>query len=271
MFKLGFIGVGIMAGAILDRILDNLEALEVSPEEIVIYDINHDRIDYYKKKGLNIADNTNDIFANSDVVFLGVKPQHLENIFAESELDIRCNTVVSMLAGTTIKKISSYVGDNVEVIRIMPNLPVLIGKGYIAYCHNKKLRNIEVVLLYLKTCGTVKNFDEKQFSAVTSISGSGPAYVAFFLKSFSQAAIKHGFNHSDAKSIVFETVLGTVEYLEKLNIDFELFISNVCSKGGTTIEAIDYLHQNLFDEILVEAITKCKNKADLLDGENNEQ
>lgn len=261
MYDLGFIGVGVMGGAILDQVIANLKNLpdEINPHDILIYDIQQDRLSDYSQKGISVSKHLNTIFEECKIVIIGVKPQQYIDLIKNIN-SFSCNTIVTMMAGIKINSILEKFND-VEVIRIMPNLPIKIGKGVIAYSHNNKNFNLDKVVDLLKHCGKTIEVLEKDFDIITSISGSGPAYVAYFAKAMINSAISMGLDHDIAKNIALTTIEGTSQYLYESKDNLSEFIDKVCSKGGTTIEAINEFDRNDLSNTILKGILKCKDRA----------
>ena len=129
-------------------------------------------------------------------------------------------------------------------------MPVLISKGVIAYCHNHKNIYLNKFLTLFNSCGKLIEVEENMFDVVTSLSGSGPAYVAYFAKSMIDSAVAMGLDFDISKQLVLATVNGTSEYLTVCNEDIDNFISKVCSKGGTTIEEINSFKTEKLESII---------------------
>ncbi|HHX48986.1 MAG TPA: pyrroline-5-carboxylate reductase [Clostridiales bacterium] len=267
MYEIGFVGVGVMGGAILEKIIynapnkkENLEA-----KKVLIYDLDNAKLNKFKSLGVNVAKNVSDVFLECKTVVIAVKPQQYFDVIKNIE-KFQCNTIITIMAGIKIETIEKRFSD-IEVIRLMPNLPVLIGKGVIAYCHNKKNIYLNKFLLLFANCGTLIEIDENMFDVVTSISGSGPAYVAYFAKSMIDSAVNMGLDSKTSRQIVLETIIGASEYLSIKNENIDDFITKVCSKGGTTIEAINSFKQDNFSSVINEGMVKCKDRAkELSDG-----
>lgn len=262
MFEVGFIGVGVMSSAIINRMLIGL--LDYS--NLILYDLDQERLNEYKSAGAHVAENAEEVLNKAKIVFIGVKPQQMRDALPKNK-KFNCLVLVSMQAGISIetlyKQVEKYNKD-INILRIMPNLPVLVGDGVVAYCANSTSNYLNNALKYLSNCGLLLPIEERLFDTITSISGSGPAYVAYFIDAMLKSAIKNGLSKEQAQSIVFSTFIGSVNYLKHTNISVETFIDKVCSKGGTTIEAINYFDLKGLDNLIITGLDKAKKRSEEL-------
>ncbi len=198
-----------------------------------------------------------------DVIILAVKPQNLNEVLPELA---RFNKalVVSIIAGKTIAYIEKHLKSSV-IIRTMPNLPAVIGKGVIGAVANKVLsaKNKALVVKLLKPCGKLVWFkDEKLINTVTAISGSGPAYVFLFAQGLVEAGVALGLDEKTAKLLALETIKGSVLLAENASESLEQLKINVTSKGGTTEAALKVLEQkNALKTLIKQAATQAKQRA----------
>jgi pyrroline-5-carboxylate reductase len=150
------------------------------------------------------------------------------------------------MAGIKIKTISASLKIKTEIIRVMPNLASELGLGVNCIYHNKNinhryLKNIKKLLKELGSVYVLKN--EKLIDAVTAISGSGPAYFFLFFLVFESIAKEIGFNKEEARNLIIDTALGSLE-LVKHEVNIRALINSVKSKGGTTEAALKVLEKN---------------------------
>ena len=198
-----------------------------------------------------------DCIRQSDLVILAVKPQDAPALFNKVRpLIDRQQVFLSIMAGVKLRTIADGLGAE-KVVRAMPNLPAQIGMGMTAFTSSASVTRIELVMVQnlLNTTGkTVYVEREEAIDAATAISGSGPAYVWFFMKSMMDAAQGMGFNQSEAELLVSQTFRGAIELFNKTDFTCEEWIVKVCSKGGTTEAALASYEQNLVrDDIMAGA------------------
>ncbi len=200
----------------------------------------------------------------ADIVFLGVKPYHCQELFAEMRPHIHGEQLfVSLMAGVTIESIQQGLGVK-KVIRTMPNLPAKVGKGVTSYTEAREISRVELLMVrhLLDTTGTSIHVDTERFiDASTGISGSGPAYVFYFMQSMLEAAQKMGFSDYDSRVLVSNTFEGAIELFNQSDLSPEGWIDKVASKGGTTQAAIDSMEDNDVKERIKEAAYAAFNRA----------
>ena len=204
-----------------------------------------------------------------DIIFFAVKPQDFYEVANEVNTnDISFDNIVSIMAGITTSKISSYLKTKKSITRIMPNLAVAVNLGVncIFYSSNTKTlfkKNLNTLLGILGKNYEIKN--EKLLESVTAISGSGPAYFFLFLNVFEKIAHDLGFSKKISKGLIYDTVEGALELAKKENNTRKL-IDSVSSKKGTTEAALKVLEKKntgLY-KIMKEAVYAAKKRANSL-------
>jgi pyrroline-5-carboxylate reductase len=226
-------------------------------QKLRIYDTDPNKIETLRKQAqFDVYTSLSDGLPQADIVFLAVKPYHCESLFKEMRSLVNKEQIfVSLMAGVTINTIQE--GLNVEkVIRTMPNLPAKVGKGVTSYTGAKAVSRVELLMVryLLDTTGTsIHVSSEKFIDASTGISGSGPAYVFYFMQSMLEAAQKMGFSDYDSKVLVSNTFEGAIELFNQSDITPERWIDKVASKGGTTQAAIDSMDDNNVKQLIQDA------------------
>ena len=226
-------------------------------KKLKIYDTDPKKITALKEKGtFDVYNNLNDCLPFSDIVFIAVKPYHSESLFQEMKPLIKQDQIfVSLMAGVTIQSIQESL-DAKKVVRTMPNLPAKVGKGVTSYTASKEVSKVELMSIrhFLDSTGTSIHVETETFiDASTGISGSGPAYVFYFMQSMLEAALKMGFSDYDSKVLVSNTFEGAIELFNQSNLSPEGWIDKVASKGGTTQAAIDSMEDNNVKELIKDA------------------
>lgn len=256
-YKLGIVGAGNMANAILNGIL---RTGVVSPEKIVVSDIDDKKLEIIKNQGVNTVKDNKVLFKNAEFIILAVKPQVAKVIFRDFE-KIENLKIISIMAGITKDTLKGFF-DGAKVARIMPNTPCLLGEGACAIDASdfdddgKKL-----VFDIFKSLGKFVELDEKYFDAVTAVSGSGPAYVYTFIKAMIDAGCDMGLSDKISEELTLQTFVGAVKMVENRTTDIEMLIKNVCSPGGTTIEAVKSFKENNLEEIIKDGMRKCEKRS----------
>ena len=260
LFKLGVIGCGFMAQSILKGVVasDFLRA-----KKVVASDVNDEALDSAAELGVMGTTNNKYLVENSEYVLFAVKPQNFESVCQSLEGAVPAK-VISIMAGVKRDKIKAALGRDTKVARCMPNLPCSIGSGVIGVDmtdFNSSQDDLEFISGVLNCLGTVLSVREEKMDAVTGISGSGPAYVFMFIDALIDAGIKQGLTRNEATVLAVQTVMGSAEMVEHSDVPATDLIKRVCSKGGTTIEAVKVLEERNFRGIVDEAVAACAKRS----------
>ncbi len=260
LFKLGVIGYGVMADAIVRGVTlsDFIRA-----KKIAVCDISDERLDIAAENGVNVTKDVRFVAESSEYVLLCVKPQNFEDVAKELS-GVRPEKVISIMAGVKKATIKNALGVGVKVARCMPNLPCTIGSGMIAvdmYDFNKNPDDTEFITKVFDCTGVVMSSYEDKMDAVTGISGSGPAYVFMFIDALVDAGVEQGLSKNEAKLLATQTVLGAAEMVQREEDTIPELIGKVCSKGGTTIEAVKVFEDKEFRDTVKEAVKACTERA----------
>lgn len=258
--KIGFIGGGNMAEAIIKGIVGQGSGLM---REIFVSEPNEDRRQYlentYKIK--STASNRQ-VAASCDIIILAVKPQNMDTVVEEiSDTVTDDKTVVSIAAGTTLAYLSSRLKTK-KLIRVMPNTPALVQKGMtvMSLCECFSDRDIAVVREIFMSIGEVMTLPEKYMDAVTAVSGSGPAFIAFFIEAMIEGGVKMGLNKNDACTLAVQTAIGTAQLLDS-GISPSKMREMVTSPGGTTAAGLRAFKERGFKDNVLLALEAAKNRA----------
>ncbi len=262
--KVGFIGVGNMAEAIISAIVKN----GVPAKNVFISDINNARLNYISKKyGIVKCSNNLSAVKFSDIVFLTVKPHQITGVLEEIKDNFDADfcqhrLLISVAAGIKTQRIEKYL-KKTAVIRVMPNTPALIGSGAIALTPGRyaKKSDLQFVKKLLSSCGIVVDVTEKDMDAVTAVSGSGPAYIFYIAEIMRKTAEELGLKKDVAKKLVNQTLLGASKMLILSDEEPENLRQKVTSKGGTTEAAFKVLMKKKFAKIFEQAIITAVKKS----------
>ncbi len=252
--KLLVIGAGNMG-------LTYAEGMANSPllnkHKLRIFDTDPKKIKTLKQQPqFDVYDTLEDCLPKADLVFIAVKPFHSEDLFQIMKPMLNDQQIfVSLMAGVTIETMQGQL-DKKKVVRTMPNLPAQVGKGVTSYTASKEVSKVELLMVrnLLDTTGTSIHVSTENFiDASTGISGSGPAYVFYFMQSMLDAALKMGFSDHDSKVLVSNTFEGAIELFNQNDISPKSWIERVASKGGTTQAAIDSMDDNNVKQLIQDA------------------
>lgn len=237
----------------------------LSRNKLMIYDNSPEKILSLKKlEQFDVYEKIEDCVPLADLVFIAVKPYHSDKLFAKIQpLVSKEQIFISLMAGVTIEKIQNSL-NVLKVVRTMPNLPALVGKGVTSYTEAKEVSRVELLMVrnLLDTTGeSIRVKNENFIDASTGISGSGPAYVFYFMQSMLEAAQKMGFSDKDAKLLVSQTFEGAVELFNQHDLSPSTWMNRVASKGGTTRAALDSMDDNNVKELIKDAAYAAFNRA----------
>ncbi len=253
--KIGFLGAGKMAEAILSSILDNGLC---EPWEITACDKSPERRELMEKQYEVIpSDDPAATVKESEVVVIAVKPQDLAELCKTVKPVLTANhLVVSIAAGKTLKAVKQVAGTKPRFIRVMPNLALMAGEGMSVYTADRKATEADrkIVCDIFGGAGAVLNLSEKHFDAVTALSGSGPAYFAYMLKAMADGGVALGLPPDAARLMAEQTMIGTGIYLQNSGRDLDEFIKAVCSPKGTTEAGMKVLGKSPFAKTVAKTL-----------------
>lgn len=258
-YKLGVIGAGNMAKAIVNGIVD---ANILDKNDIIVSDpfgsIGIDGIETIKDNDI--------VLEGSEYILLAIKPQVFREISSSLKEKCKAKHIISIMAGITYDMLVSVFGENINITRVMPNTPCKLKQGMTAIRENDNIpkeekRFVERIFLSI---GDIVYLDESLFHTITCVSGSGPAYVYMFIEAMIDSGVENGLTYSQAKKAVLKTFEGAVAMVRYEDKSISELIDAVCSKGGTTIEAVNSFREDNLYEIVDKAMTKCKNRSEEL-------
>ena len=265
MKKLGFIGCGNMGEAIL---LGMLNAQIVNADDIYVYTPTQKTRSQLKDKyHIHICDSNEELYEQCEYIILAIKPYQFEEVITKLPKVDMNKVIVSIAAGMTIEKIRElFTLEQLKVVRVMPNTPVLVNKGASGLCASSEVSEEEknFVVKLFSAVGVVEEVDEEMIHTIIATSGSSPAYVFMFIEAIIKEAMNQGLSYEVAKTLVIQTVIGAATMVAESNIPPEGLKQNVCSPNGTTIEAVKVLEEEGFYKIIAKAMDACVKKSRLM-------
>ncbi len=260
--KLGFIGCGVMANAMMGGII---KAGLYAPEDIWGADpFEGSRQKTKEVNGINVTDNNIEVLENCDTVFLTVKPQYIEGVIdGIKDYVTDKNLFVCIAAGITLDYLEEHFGSSVKAIRVMPNTPAQVGEGMAAACPNKNVTEEEKnrALEILRSFGSAELMPENLFDIVTGVSGSGPAYVFMFIEAMADAAVNGGMQRKQAYVFAAQTVLGAAKMVLETGKHPGELKDMVSSPAGTTIAGVRALEKGNLRSTVIEGVMAATNKS----------
>ena len=260
--KLGFFCSGKMAEAILSGVL---QSEQVAAGDVVACDTAQERLDLMRSEyAVETTASAAEMIQSCDVVVIAVKPQNMESILQEvSAFFTEEHLLISIAAGKRLEFLRAVCGVKPRLVRVMPNLALMAQEGMSAFCMDGQAsdEDRELTARIFGSSGAVLELEEQYFDAVTALSGSGPAFVAYLLKGFVDGAVKQGLPEKAARLLAEQTMIGTGIYLQESERDIGKFIQEVCSPGGTTEAGMNVLSNSDAAEVLAKTLAAAANRS----------
>ena len=257
--KLGFIGTGNMASAIMGGIIKN----NVIPaEEIIGADLfAPGRERAQKEYGINVTADNKEVAQKAETIILSVKPQFYESVIADIKDVVTDKQIIITIApGKTLAWLAEQFGKDVKIVRTMPNTPAMLGEGMTAATPNEHVtkEELDYACKILSAFGKVEVVTEHMMDAVVAVSGSSPAYVFIFIEAMADAAVAEGMPRAQAYKFAAQAVLGSAKMVLETGKHPGELKDMVCSPAGTTIEAVRVLEEKGFRSSVIEAMKTCE-------------
>ena len=233
--------------------------------KLMIQDLSAEKIiELRENPKFDVHEQLDTCLPQADIVFLAVKPYHAEELFANMKEKINLQQIfVSLMAGIKIEYIQKHLTVK-KVVRTMPNLPAKVGYGVTSFTESQSVSRVELLMIrnLLDTIGTSIHVNSEEYiDKSTGISGSGPAYVFYFMQSMLEAAKQMGFSDYDSKVLVSSTFEGAVKLFNDADLTPETWMNRVASKGGTTRAALDSMKENNVNQLIKDAAYAAFNRA----------
>jgi pyrroline-5-carboxylate reductase len=252
--KISFIGGGNMAAALIGGLAGKLTA----GANIHVVDINAEALARLAQRfGVSTASAIDAKLAASDVIVLAVKPQQMRDVAAQLQPHLGGQLVLSIAAGIRGADLSRWLGGHEAIVRTMPNTPALVGRGItgMAALPGVSQQQRDAADAILKAVGdTVWLDDESLIDPVTAVSGSGPAYVFYFIEAMQQAAAEMGLSAEQGRRLAIATFTGAAELAAQSDEPVAVLRERVTSKGGTTFAALTSMEDGGVKAAIVKAM-----------------
>ena len=261
--KIGFIGGGNMASSLISGLI----ASGHSPQDLWVSDINQDALKVLAQSlNVNTSTNNDDIINAVDVVVLAVKPQILSTVAKNATASIQQKQplVVSIAAGISQQSLSQWLGNNIAIVRCMPNTPALVLTGATALHANAQVtaEQHDLAENIMRSVGIALWVnDESELNVVTAVSGSGPAYYFLLMDAMEKAAIEMGMNEVTARLLVQQTALGAAKIALESSESPEQLRKRVTSPGGTTQQALETFEEGGFTALVSKALHAARDRS----------
>lgn len=266
--RIAILGAGSMGGAILAGIVDS----GLATSGVAVTNRTAAKADAVRLSGVDSYALETEPEANSvalegaQVVIIGVKPAMVPALLAEIADFLESDAiVVSVAAGVTTATMEGIIPN--AVARTMPNTPSVVRRGVTGLAAGSRISTEQLALVraVFETVGSVIELPEDRIDALSTISGSGPAYVFFLIEQLTGAALRMGFSETDARLMVEQTFLGASELLQASDADPAELRRRVTSPNGTTMQAIAVMEEanlaGMFDRATAAALARAKEMA----------
>ena len=252
--KISFIGGGNMAQALIGGLAGKLTAAA----NIHVVDVNPEALTALAARfGVRTAAVVDAGIADADVIVLAVKPQQMREVVKAMAPQVNQQLVLSIAAGIRAQDLSRWLGGHGAIVRTMPNTPALVGMGItgMVALPGVTATQKEAADAIMQAVGqTVWLKEEAQIDAVTALSGSGPAYVFYFIEAMQEAALELGLTAEQGKQLALATFAGATELAARSDEPVADLRERVTSKGGTTFAALASLEASGVRHAIVKAL-----------------
>ncbi|MGE5621828.1 MAG: pyrroline-5-carboxylate reductase [Bacillota bacterium] len=252
--RIAFIGGGNMATALIGGLAGKLTA----GANIHVVDINADALQKLQAQfGVSTAQDIDAAIGQCDVVVLAVKPQQMKEVVARLQPHVSKQLILSIAAGIRAVDLSRWLNGYNAIVRTMPNTPALIGQGItgmVATAGVSEQQRAAADAIMRAVGATVWLDDEALIDPVTAVSGSGPAYVFYFIEAMQQAAQEMGLTAQQGTQLAIATFVGASQLAAQSSDPVSVLRERVTSKGGTTYAALTSMEASGVREAIVKAM-----------------
>ncbi|WP_455822801.1 pyrroline-5-carboxylate reductase [Clostridium butyricum] len=260
--KVGFIGCGNMGSSMVGGLI---KSGFLKSEEIIV----STKTEASSKKlrdEFKVATTLDSkiVAKESETIILAVKPNMYKSVVEEIKSELtEDKLIITIAAGISIENMEEWLGDDLKIIRTMPNTPALVGQAMSAVCPNKNVSEEELkyCINIFESFGECEVLEEKYFDGFIAVAGSSPAYVFMFIEAMADGAVKLGIPRAKAYKMAAQSVLGSAKMVLETGKHPGELKDMVCSPAGTTIDAVVELEKLGFRNSVIQAMDKCAEKS----------
>ena len=260
MKTLGILGLGHMGMALAKGAASCLGA-----DQISAYDPSDRKCEEAAALGIERCQSVSQLCGSAHIVLVAVRPQDIGSLLETMKESVP-ECILTIAAGIPISRFTDALGP-IPVMRAMPNTPLQLSEGAAALCRNELCsdRDFELALSLFQAMGKACAIDESHMCDIIAVNGSTPAYFYYLIECLLNDAVARGINEADARTLLVQTMIGSGKMLmEQPDKPIGVFVDEVCSKGGTTIEAINVLREGGMEDLIKKADTACIRRAEEL-------
>eukprot|EP00892_Ulva_mutabilis_P011459 jgi/Ulvmu1/8686/UM047_0026.1 len=262
--KIGFLGAGAMAEALLGGWVSKGV---VKGSQVYATDPNSARKPVFEGLGANFLSTGKEVCDTVDILVVATKPQTVATVLSENAAALKNTLVVSIAAGKTLQNLIDALGNpEARVVRVMPNTPCMVGACAAAFCTGGGAteEDAAVIRALFEAVGVIEQVPEYLLSAVTGLSGSGPAYIYLIIESLADGGVRAGLPRASAMRLAAQTVLGGAKMVLDKEMHPGALKDLVTSPGGTTIAGVHSLERSGLRAAMMDAVTAAAERADEL-------
>ncbi|MDU4750020.1 pyrroline-5-carboxylate reductase [Clostridium butyricum] len=260
--KVGFIGCGNMGSSMVGGLI---KSGFLKSEEIIVStktEASSKKLRDEFKVATTLDSKT--VAKESETIILAIKPNMYKSVVEEIKSELtEDKLIITIAAGISIENMEEWLGDDLKIIRTMPNTPALVGQAMSAVCPNKNVSEEELkyCINIFESFGECEVLEEKYFDGFIAVAGSSPAYVFMFIEAMADGAVKLGIPRAKAYKMAAQSVLGSAKMVLETGKHPGELKDMVCSPAGTTIDAVVELEKLGFRNSVIQAMDKCAEKS----------
>ena len=262
MKKLGFIGMGNMASAIL---LGAVKSGFLKGEETIAYDPNDSKLNGLNREcGMAKATSIPDVIDNSEMILLAVKPKNVENILSENRDQLKNRTLLSVAAGWQYNRFRRFLDISTHICAIKPNTPAMVGEGMsiIEATNDLSPKEMAFTRQLFAALGQVEELSSDLMGIGGTLSGCAPAWVFMMIEALADGAVYYGLPRDIAYRLASQTVLGSGKMVRDTGMHPGKLKDDVCSPGGITIRGVKALEEGGLRIAMMNAMDAAYKKPD---------
>ncbi len=262
---IGFIGCGNMAQAMMGGLV---KGGVFAPDHIFVYDpVQAQRDKVQGAFGVTVLENNQAVAEEADYLVLAVKPYIYSEVLKDIAGHVKKDAVIIVIAvGVEFADVKSILGEEIKVIRTQPSTPAFVGESDSTICPDDLMdqQDIEDVMTIFKSFGKVEIISEKLMNVVPAIASSAPAYTMLLIEAMADGGVLHGFPRDQAYRLAAQSVYGAAKLVMETGEHPGVLKDQICTPGGTTIEAVCALEEKGFRNAVIAAVNACAEKSKAL-------
>lgn len=260
--QIGFIGCGKMAQAMIQGIITSEVA---TPQQIIVSARTEETLQFVKNTyEIGTSLKNIEVAAQADYLFLAVKPDLYAEVINEVKEIVKEEAIIiAIAAGITLDFIEKQFEKPIKTIRSMPNTPSLVGEGMSALCVNSYVttEDLSEIVQLFEGFGKTEVIEERLMDAIPAVSGSSPAYAYLFIEALADGAVMQGIPRKQAYKLASQALLGAAKMVLETEKHPGELKDDVCTPGGSTIQAIATLEEQGFRAAIIAAMESCTQKS----------